>query len=110
ILGLQQSVDSLERMNAQMAEQVTAFREDRPRPEPGTEGEVLVTSADGKGVVMRRPAGAPAPAAHRSKGDKASQKRMATVGAAYTVDRHVRTPEEVVAALFRDGPEPPARP
>jgi hypothetical protein len=40
--------------------------------------------------------------AHLSKGDKASQKRMATVGAVYTVDRYVRTPEEIVAALFRD--------
>ena len=35
---------------------------------------------------------------------------MATVGTAYTVDRYVRTPEEVVAALFRDGPPPPPRP
>jgi hypothetical protein len=110
ILGLSQSVDSLERMNAQMAEPVTAFREGRPRPDPGTEGEVLVTSADGKGIVMRRPAAAPAPPAHRSKGEKASQKRMATVGTAYTVDRYVRTPEQVLAALFRDGPKPPPRP
>ena len=30
---------------------------------------------------------------------------MATVGTAYTVDRYVRTPEQVVAALFRDAPE-----
>jgi hypothetical protein len=59
---------------------------------------------------MRRPAGAPAAAAHRSKGDKASQKRTGTVGTAYTVDRYVRTPEQVVAALFRDGPEPAPRP
>lgn len=110
ILNLRQSVDSLERMNTQMAEQVTAFREDRPRPNPNTEGEILVTSADGKGIVMRRPADAPAPAAHRTKGEKASRKRMATVGAAYTVDRYVRTPAEVVATLFRDGPEPAARP
>lgn len=110
ILGLKQSVDSLERMNVQMAEHVTAFREDRPRPEPQTEGALLVTSADGKGIVMRRDAEAPAAASHRTKGDKASQKRMATVGAAYTVDRYVRTPAEVVAALFRDGPKPPPRP
>jgi hypothetical protein len=109
ILNLRQAVDSLERMNAHMAEHVTAFREDRPRPDPDTEAEILVTSADGKGIVMRR-AEAPAPAAHRTKGAKASQKRMATVGTAYTVDRYVRTPEEVVAALFRDGPEPAARP
>jgi hypothetical protein len=110
ILNLKQSVDSLERMNEQMAEQVTAFREDRPRPDPDTEGAILVTSADGKGVVLRRPAEAPAPPAHRSKGEKASQKRMATVGTAYTVDRYVRTPAEVAAALFRAGPEPAPRP
>ncbi len=32
ILGLKQSVDSLERMNAQMGRPVAAFREERPRP------------------------------------------------------------------------------
>jgi len=34
---------------------------------------------------------------------------MATVGTVYTVDRYVRTPEQVVAALFRDGPRPTER-
>ena len=110
MLNLKQSVDSLEQMNVHMAERVTDFRENRPRPDPVTEGPILVTSADGKGIVMRRSAEDPAPAAHRSKGQKASQKRMATVGTAYTVERYVRTPEEVVAALFRDGPPPPPRP
>jgi hypothetical protein len=110
MLNLKQSVDSLEQMNVQMAKPVADFREDRPRPDPATEGRILVTSGDGKGIVMRRSADDPAPAAHRSKGQKASQKRMATVGTAYTVDRYVRTPEEVVAALFRDGLQPPPRP
>jgi hypothetical protein len=110
MLNLQQSVDSLEQMNQQMATQVKDFRDNRPRPDPATEGPLLVTSGDGKGIVMRRAAADPAPAAHRSKGQKASQKRMATVGTAYTVDRYVRTPEEVVATLFRDGPKPPPRP
>jgi hypothetical protein len=58
---------------------------------------------------MRRGVEDPAPVAYRTKGDKASQKRMATVGTVYSVDRHVRTPEEVVAALFRDGPRPEAK-
>jgi hypothetical protein len=110
MLNLKQSVDSLEHMNVQMAEQVTDFRENRPQPEPATEGPILVTSGDGKGIVMRRSEEDPAPATHRTKGQKASQKRMATVGTAYTVDRYVRTPEEVVATLFRDGPKPPPRP
>jgi hypothetical protein len=82
ILNLQVSVASLEHMNVQMAEQVQGFRDNRPQPDPTTEGTLLVTSADGKGIVMRRDADAQAPAAHRSKGEKASQKRMATVGTA----------------------------
>ena len=68
------------------------------QPTPVDEGEVLVLSADQKGIVMRRPADAPAPKAHRTKGDKASRKRMATVGTVYSVDRYRRTAEEVVAA------------
>jgi hypothetical protein len=110
ILNFRQAVDSLEHMNVQMAALVADFRDSRPQPDPQTEGAILVTSADGKGIVLRRPPDAPAPACHRTKGEKASQKRMATVGTAYTVDRYVRTPEEVVAALFRDGPKPPPRP
>jgi hypothetical protein len=104
ILGLKQAVDSLEHMNQQMAVDAPTFLLNRPRP--ATAGEILVTGADGKGIVMRRSAAAAAPKAHRTKGDKASQKRMATVGTVYTVDRYVRTPEQVLAALFRDAPEP----
>lgn len=103
-LRLKQSVDSLERMNQEMAKEVPTFLLNRPQPE--TQGEILVSSADGKGVVMRRTADDPAPKAHRTKGDKASQKRMAIVGTVYTVDRHKRTAQEVLAALFRDEPKP----
>jgi hypothetical protein len=47
----------------------------------------------------------------RPGGQRANQKRMATVGAVYTVDRYARTAEDVVAALFRDpGYQAPARP
>jgi hypothetical protein len=104
MLGLKQSVDSLEHMNQEMAQQATTFMLNRPQPE--AEGEVVVASADQKGIVLRRAAHDPAPKAHRSKGDKASQKRMATVATVYSVDRYRRTPQEVVAALFRDAPEP----
>ena len=104
ILGLKQSVDSLEHMNQEMAEEVTTFMLNRPQPEE--EGEIVVSSADQKGIVMRRQADDPPAKAHRTKGDKASQKRMATVTTVYSVDRYRRTPEEVVAALFRDAPEP----
>lgn len=104
MLELKQSVDSLEHMNQEMAQNATTFMLNRPQPEK--EGEIVVASADQKGIVMRRQPDEPPPPAHRSKGDKASQKRMATVATVYTVDRYRRTPEEVVAALFRDVPEP----
>jgi hypothetical protein len=102
-------VDSLEHMNEHMAKHVKSFRENRPMPKPEDEGEIMVLGGDGKGVVMRREE--PAPRGHRTKGEKASQKRMAIVGTAYTIDRHVRTAEQVVAALFGD-PQPnmPPRP
>lgn len=109
ILGLKQSVDSLERMNVQMSERVEDFRADRTLPAKEEEGEIVVSSADGKGVVMRREKGEKAPLGHRTKGEKASRKEMAIVGAVYTVDRHVRTPEEVVAALFGDDRDQPKR-
>jgi len=107
MLELQQSVGSLEHMNQEMAEEATTYLLNRPMPAAQDEGEIMVASADGKGVVMRRAPDDPAPSAHRSKGEKASQKRMATVGAVYSVDRYVRTPEEIVAALFRDEREKP---
>jgi hypothetical protein len=104
ILGLSQSVDSLERMNKEMAKGATTFMLNRPVPEE--EGEIVVSSADQKGIVLRRQANNPASKAHRTKGEKASLKRMSTVATMYTVNRYRRTAEEVVAALFRDAPEP----
>lgn len=102
ILGLKQHVDSLERMSRQMAEDVEPFRESLPAPPPKEEGPILVVSGDGKGVPIRRPAAAPRIDEHRSqRGPKKDRKRMAIVGAAYTIDPYVRTAEEVVDALSR---------
>lgn len=102
ILGLNQSVDSLERMNRQMAADVEGFRLSRQAPPAEQEGQIVVVSMDNKGIPMRRPAEARPAGSHRNKGEKAHKKQMATVGAVYTVDPKMRTPDEVVAALFRD--------
>ena len=106
ILGVEQPVDSLERNIRGMAGAAEAFRETRPLPAPAEEGEVFVSSADGKGVVMRKGPDDPPAKAHRGKGDKANKKRMAVVGAVYSVGRHHRAAEDVVAALFRDACTP----
>lgn len=102
ILGLKQSVDSLERMNRQMAEAVEPFQNSLPAPTPQEEGELLVATIDNKGIPMVRPADALPAGAHRQKGEKANKKQMAALGCVYSVDPHVRTPEELVAVLFRD--------
>jgi hypothetical protein len=102
ILGLKQSIDTLEHGNQQMAGTAAAFRAAQPPPDPKAEGELLVVSEDNKGVPMVRPVEAAPVGAHRKKGEKANKKQMACIGVAYTVDRQVRTPEELVAALFRD--------
>jgi hypothetical protein len=71
-------------------------------------GSVLVTSVDGKGVVMltrdlreqtRKAAEARAfkMGKRLSKGEKKNAKRMATVATVYTVAPFVRTPEDVIA-------------
>jgi hypothetical protein len=111
MLHLRQSVDSLEGTNRQLAADVTAFREDQPAPPAAEEGQIVVLTADGKGVVIRGQGSPTLCGGERPGGQRANQKRMATVGAAYTVAPYVRTPAEVVAALFRDpdyeaGPRP----
>ena len=114
MLGVEQPVDSLERLHRDAAASVEAFRESRPLPAPEEEGEVFVVSDDAKGVVMRRDPQEGKPQAFRRRGDKANKKRMAVVGAIYSIGRFVRTPEEMTATLFRDPRRPgegqPGRP
>jgi hypothetical protein len=107
ILRLPQHVDSLERMSRDMAQQVESFCWSCETPPQEEEGQILVESADGKGVPIRRPADAPCIDDHqRRAGPKPDRKKMATVGSVYTIDPYVRTPQEVVEALFRKPDEP----
>jgi hypothetical protein len=90
-----------------------AFYRQQPRPEP-KEGDVVVISADGKGVAMRsadlRPATARAQAeaqpklkTRRSKGEKPC-KRIAEVAAVYTVKPVPRSATEVMSS-HDEGPK-----
>ena len=116
ILDVRQHVDSLERMNQALATHVEDFHAHQEPPPASEEGAILVETADGKGVPIRRPADAPRIADHEHRvGPKPDRKKMATLASVYSVDPYVRTPEDVVQALFRDpqtaGKQPPpARP
>jgi hypothetical protein len=111
MLRLKQHPDSLENMNRQMAQDTAAFRESLPAPPATEEGQIVVVTADGKGVVIRGQATPTLCGGERPAGSRVNGKRMATVGAVYSIDPYVRGPEEVVAALFRDANyTPPPRP
>ncbi len=103
ILGFSQPVDSLERMNRKMANAWPSFGTRSHRPQPGKAGELVVVTADGKGVPIRRTADQAPIEDHRpKKGPKPNRKKIATLGAVYTIERHQRTPEEEAAKPVRD--------
>ncbi|MDA0282351.1 MAG: ISKra4 family transposase [Planctomycetota bacterium] len=86
LLGVKVSVDSLESMNLRMAADVEAFREQQTAPPAKEEGELLVLSADATGVPMA---------------NRGGKMQMAYIGAAYTVDRFVRTADDVLDEVLR---------
>jgi hypothetical protein len=111
ILKLKQSVDSLEGVNRQQAQDVADFRDLLGSPPAAEEGQIVVVTADCKGIVIRGQGTPTVCGGERPAGQRANQKRMAAVAAVYTVDPYVRTADEVVAALFRDPDyEPEKRP
>ena len=112
ILGFTQSVHTLERNQREAATTTGEFWEAQPTPPSEKEGELLVCTADGKGVPMRGGAKAPKGIEPPSTaGMRPGTKKMALIGSVYTVNRFERTPDEVLEALFREAPvgQPPSR-
>lgn len=102
LLGVKVSVRASEVMNRHMAEHAEGFRVSQPPPDPEQEGELLVYANDCKGVPMRRPIEERVRRGpRRGKGEKANKKQMACVGAGYSVDRFVRTPDDILNEVFR---------
>jgi hypothetical protein len=111
ILGLGMSVKASEDLNREQASDVEPFQNHLATPDPTEEGPILVVTADCKGVPLVRSALGPeaAPAAplptaanpRRGKGQKANKKRMAAVGAVYTIEPFARTADEVIDEVMR---------
>jgi hypothetical protein len=100
VLRQKLSVDVLEDINRAMGEQADDYLDHLPTPPSSEEGALLVTTADGKGVPLVLEDAQQVPAF--DKKERPGNRRMATLGCVYTVDPHIRTPEQIVAALFRD--------
>ena len=98
------SVDVLENINRDMGAQADRFLEEQmSKPKMEEEGELLILTADAKGVPLVQADARKVPAF--DKKERPGNRRMATLGCVYTVDRFTRTPEQIVAALFRDPKE-----
>jgi hypothetical protein len=100
VFGQRLSVDVLENINRAMGEQADRFLDGLAPPVAAAEGALLVATADGKGVPLVKEDAQQVPVFDAK--ERPGNRRMATLGCVYTVDRQVRTPEQVVAALFRD--------
>jgi hypothetical protein len=122
--GLALGKRQVEELAVRAAADFEQFYAGRPRAPDGEDSDkrdVLVLSADGKGIVMRADAlrAATAKAARRaspklktrlSKGEKPNRKRIAEVGAVYEVTPAPRTPEDVLAATNeKTAPAPQAK-
>ena len=112
ILGLEVSVKASEDLNREQGSDVEPFQNHLPTPEAAQEGPILVVTADCKGVPLVRKAlppeeatDTPLPASanpRRGKGEKANKKKMAAVGAVYTIEPFVRTADEVIDEVMRE--------
>jgi hypothetical protein len=100
LLGLKPSVRSLEHMNRTLGSFAAAFADQRPVPAPSDEGPLVVVTADGKGVPMRQATDTASAPVHTDDG-KPGRKRMACVGAVYTIDRYPRTADDVLDEVAR---------
>src|SRR3954453_17094463 len=106
LLGVRLGTRALEQMNRVVASYAPSFQDALETPPACEEGPLMVVTADGKGVPMRRPEaeeeGGPKPHHRRGPGEKAHKKRMACVGAVYSIEPFVRKAEDIIDEVLRD--------
>ena len=125
VTGTRPGKRQLEQLAVSAAVDFEAFYAQPARSQtPAAAGDLLVLSADGKGIVMRpdalRPSTAKAAAkatgklaTRLSKGEKRNRKRMAEVGAIYDLTPVARTPGDIIGRDHdndNDDTEQPASP
>lgn len=108
LLGLNLPELALETCVAEHSQSVKAYYHQKTACPSAEEGPILVAQADGKGVpLVRRELDLKV---RRGKGDKKTHKKEAIATALYTIDPYIRTPQEVLNALFKKGPPAAERP
>ena len=102
ILNFPQSVNSLEQSHRALSTGVEPFWATVPAPSATDEGELLIATADGKGVIMRTEEQIAAAVKAAQQQGRPGNRKMALISSVYSVDAYIRTPEQVLSALFRD--------
>jgi hypothetical protein len=122
LLGIKTSVRTAERMNRELGKLADDYRAQQPATNEA-EAEILVVTADAKGVPMRttleEQLGKDIPAWRRhdrkvqaqkageraqkrlGRGQVRTHKQMAYVGAVYSIERWIRTADDVLNELLR---------
>ncbi len=114
IFPISMSVDTLEQINQIVAEHADSYRKEleetiseslenlSKRESETVKDSVLVLSADGKGIPIRHANDQPRiESQQKNRGPKPDRKRLAVVGSSYLTAPYIRSPEEVLDALFR---------
>lgn len=102
LLHVGTTVRTLEHVNRDTAQSVASFRATAPPPVLARGATVVVAAVDGKGVPICRDPSAESTGRHRrTKGEKANKKKMACVGAVYTIQPFRRTVNEVLDEVMR---------
>lgn len=94
------SVETLQRINGRVGLQAEGWLDELSAPDADDEGELLVLTADGKGVPLVSEDARRVPLFDQEL--RRGNRRMATLACVYSVDRYVRGRNEILAALFRD--------
>jgi hypothetical protein len=115
VTGLTVPKRSLEQILQEAAQDFDAFYAQRSSEPSQPAASILVVAVDCKGIPIVQPQYTKLPAG-LPQGPKTNRKQMATVAAVFTREPWIRTPEQVVASLFRidtntgANPSPPPRP
>lgn len=98
LLGLDISPSRFEVVTRESSRNYDQFYDEKEIAESSSEGELGVIGFDGKGVPMIKKEAAKVKA-RQGKGEKRQKKKEAMVGVRYTVNKNIRTPEEVAQNL-----------
>jgi hypothetical protein len=100
-------IRSLEQVVGKTCEDAARYYEAKSPPEPPDRAVVTVATLDKKGVVMRKPPSEDTDVSKDPK--KQGKKKMSTVISAYSIERHIRSADDV-AGEFNEEKAAPSKP